>query len=71
MIRKIVISDAAHSAILSVAEHPFRETGKQLPDSMWEVPLEDYFAVRLEQEAFPGESPSDVIIRLTTRGVRQ
>jgi len=61
----IIITGAAHDALLLHAGAEFRETGRRLNDGKWLIPVSDETVDRLQQARHPGENWSDVIVRLS------
>ncbi len=53
-----------NEAAIAVRSPVFKQTGKQLKNGTWNIPLDADTYLRLRTAAFAGESLSDTIIRL-------
>jgi len=60
----IRITKEVRAIVRSHAEYDWKETGIQLPNGDWEVPISDKTLKKLIQKQLFGESINDCILRL-------
>lgn len=62
--RWIEVTREAANAVRASASLPFRDRSRPLPNGNVELPLDDETVAMLDRVRLPGESYSDVMIRL-------